>query len=422
MFSWTAVQRRLSAQLVLPAILIARLMPRASAASNFRPRARRGPGGARFSPVCAGRHQQLMAPREAKVQRLQGLQIPAAPGERLGARRPERPHRRWHRSGRYWVIGCASACGRCRVVRRRAACAERDAAAAEDVALFRGAFNADHIEGGQLHIGDTYSTSASVSMPKSAAASRNSCPAKMPSPKLAPQPAKPGNRAGFAPARRLLSVTWTRMDQQQARIDRRCSSSHSTGRLPDQATHSSTSLTCSAAWICTGASLGHGDDCRQFVRRYGPQAVRRDSDIGPGQGADGRSRGVKQLCELIDRADEPALAGMRCRSTKGAVCVKARQQREPDARRLGSQCNSRRHLPQDWRRANRRGHGGDNGIRRRGCNPAPASRHRAASRRLRVSSGDISSANRYIVSRHVQKVSAVLPRVSASPAMPRWKA
>src|SRR5258705_510878 len=32
------------------------------------------------------------------------------------------------------------------------------------------------------------------------------------------------------------------------------------------------------------------------------------------------------------------------------------------------------------------------------------------------------SAKRYIVSRHVQKVSATLPRVSARPAMPRWNA
>ena len=55
---------------------------------------------------------------------------------------------------------------------------------------------------------------------------------------------------------------------------------------------------------------GQCEDRRQFVRRHGPQAVRRDADIGTGQGADRRPRSVKQLCELIDRADEPALAGM----------------------------------------------------------------------------------------------------------------
>ena len=53
---------------------------------------------------------------------------------------------------------------------------------------------------------------------------------------------------------------------------------------------------------------------------------------------------ASQLCELIDRADEPALAGMRCHSTKGAVRVKARQQREPDAGGLGGTRNSRRHF------------------------------------------------------------------------------
>ena len=81
-----------------------------------------------------------------------------------------------------------------------------------------------------------------------------------------------------------------------------------------------------------------------MIGRHGPQAVRRDTDIGTGQGADGRPRSVKQLCELIDRADEPALAGMRCHSTKGAVCVKAWQQREPDTRCLGSSRNSHRHF------------------------------------------------------------------------------
>ena len=66
--------------------------------------------------------------------------------------------------------------------------------------------------------------------------------------------------------------------------------------------------------------------------------------LAPGNVADGRPRGGNQLGKLVDRADEPALAGMRCRSTKGAVRVETRQQREPDAGDLGGSRNSRRHL------------------------------------------------------------------------------
>ena len=51
---------------------------------------------------------------------------------------------------------------------------------------------------------------------------------------------------------------------------------------------------------------GQLHDCRQFVRRHGPQAVRSDTDINPGQRADGHLCGGSQLGELVDRADEPA--------------------------------------------------------------------------------------------------------------------
>ena len=91
-------------------------------------------------------------------------------------------------------------------------------------------------------------------------------------------------------------------------------------------------------------AFGQRHDGRQFVRRHGPQAVRSDADIGPGQCADGHLCGGNQLGELVDRADEPALAGMRCGSTKGAVRVETRQQCEPDAGDLGGSRNSRRHL------------------------------------------------------------------------------
>jgi len=90
--------------------------------------------------------------------------------------------------------------------------------------------------------------------------------------------------------------------------------------------------------------FGQWHDCRQFVWRHGPQAVRSDTDIGTGQRADGHPCGGNQLGELVDRADEPALAGMWCGATKRAVRVETRQQCEPDAGDLGGSRNSRRHL------------------------------------------------------------------------------
>ena len=91
-------------------------------------------------------------------------------------------------------------------------------------------------------------------------------------------------------------------------------------------------------------AFGEWHDRRQFVRGHGPQAVRSDTDIGPGQFADGHFCRRNQLGKLVDRADEPALAGMRCGATKGAVRVETRQQCKADAGDLGGSRNSRRHL------------------------------------------------------------------------------
>ena len=92
------------------------------------------------------------------------------------------------------------------------------------------------------------------------------------------------------------------------------------------------------------SAFGQRHDGRQFVRRHGAQAVRRDADIGAGQRTDGRPCGIDQSGKLVDRADEAALAGMRRGPAKGAVRVKARQQCEADAGDLGGSRNSRRHL------------------------------------------------------------------------------
>ena len=90
--------------------------------------------------------------------------------------------------------------------------------------------------------------------------------------------------------------------------------------------------------------FGERHDCRKFVRRHGAQAVRRNADIGARQRADSLACAGDQRGKLVDRADEAALAGMRCGSAKGAVRVEARQQRQSDASHPSGVRNSRRHL------------------------------------------------------------------------------
>ena len=92
------------------------------------------------------------------------------------------------------------------------------------------------------------------------------------------------------------------------------------------------------------AAFGERNDRRELVRRHGAQAVRRDADIGARQSADRLARGSHQRGKLIDRADEAALAGMRCCAAKGAVRIKTRQQRQADAGGFGSLRNARSHL------------------------------------------------------------------------------
>jgi hypothetical protein len=72
--------------------------------------------------------------------------------------------------------------------------------------------------------------------------------------------------------------------------------------------------------------------------------VRGDTDIGPGQIADGTFCRSHQFCELVDRADEPALAGMRRGAAERAMRIETRQHREADATELGGPRNPRRHL------------------------------------------------------------------------------
>ncbi len=108
--------------------------------------------------------------------------------------------------------------------------------------------------------------------------------------------------------------------------------------------HSSTSLVCSAAWICTGPPSASGTMAASSSGVTARRLCGATPTLAPGNARTADSCGGHQPGKLVDRADEPALAGMRCSSAKGAVRVETRQQCEPDAGDLGGSRNSRRHL------------------------------------------------------------------------------
>ena len=123
-----------------------------------------------------------------------------------------------------------------------------------------------------------------------------------------------------------------------------CSSSHSTGRWPDQAMHSSTSLVCSAAWIWTGPPSASGAIAASSSGVTARRLCGAIPILAPGNSRIGDFCGGDQFGELVDRADEPALAGMRRGAAKGAVRIETRQQRKSDTGGFGGSHNSRRHL------------------------------------------------------------------------------
>src|SRR3954466_1164053 len=71
-----------------------------------------------------------------------------------------------------------------------------------------------------------------------------------------------------------------------------------------------------------GAVPGERHDRAEFVWCDSAQAVRRDADIRTWEHADRLARGGEELRELIDRADEAALAVMRWRATEAAMRIK----------------------------------------------------------------------------------------------------
>ena len=156
--------------------------------------------------------------------------------------------------------------------------------------------------------------------------------------------AEPGDRAGCAPGRRSppRSCGW-RGSGTSARRPPRWSSSHSTGRAPDQARQSSTSFTCSATWMWIGPSGASGGHRREFVRgrrRAGCAARRRPRRrCKPATALAALRNRRGEAVEIVDEAPlarrsaarrrsrhgrrTPAAGSGRCRSSAAAAAMRS---------------------------------------------------------------------------------------------------
>ena len=158
---------------------------------------------------------------------------------------------------------------------------------------------------------------------------------KMPSPRLA---SVIGHRPATAPdfARRALSsgvmcVQWIRHQRASRPM---LSSSHCTGRAPDQATQSSTSRACSAAWMWIGPSRHRCDERAQLAarRRRAANAARCRASRREAAHHDGGCD-LDEPREAIEIEQEPRLPGRGRLSAAAAVGVERRKQRQADAAR-----------------------------------------------------------------------------------------
>ena len=120
----------------------------------------------------------------------------------------------------------------------------------------------------------------------------------------------------------VMCVAWIR---HQRRSTGAWSSSHSTGRAPDQATQSSTSRSARRHG-CGSARPASAIDCLQFVRRHGAQAVRRDAHDSAVQRSPPRAR----LHQAARRSRRRSLMKRRWPSF-GAAPPKPRARRTPAA-------------------------------------------------------------------------------------------
>ena len=333
--------------------------------------------------------------------------------------RPQRPPRA--RPGR------RRAPARRRPARRRTARRPLRAAGRGQHVARRGARGAANIRAGAARRPRRSARWNREPMPKRAARAPGSGRAgNRPSPRLA---SVIGHRPATAPLRAMrrgLAVGHVGgVDQAPARVDRRVGrAAIRPAARRDQARQSSTSFICSATWMWIGPSPASGRH-RRAAPPASPRAgcaARRRPPRRAGR-ATARAARFEQPREAVDVVDEAALARLRrlrrrsrharrtpaaasgrCRSRSAAAAMRAAISAEVGIGRAVAV------VVQVVELADR----GEAGLQHLDIE--------LRGDRLDLRPASCVSAKRYITSRQVQKLSAAGPRVSARPAMPRWKA
>ena len=108
------------------------------------------------------------------------------------------------------------------------------------------------------------------------------------------------------------AVMWVAWMAHQRDERSNLSSRYSTGRLPDQARQSSTSLVCSAMWMWMGAAVSRRSSSAitsvEEFRGHGAERMRRDAELAQRIVAAGRMKLLEDSDIAIGVVDETALA------------------------------------------------------------------------------------------------------------------
>ncbi len=136
-------------------------------------------------------------------------------------------------------------------------------------------------------------------------------------------------------------VAWTRHQRASTGA---WSSSHSTGRAPRRATHSSTSRSCSATWTCTGRPAASAATARSSSGVRGAQAVGGDAEGRAVEPREGAGAALDEVGVEVEGGREPPLLGAGRGAVEARAGVEDGQQRQPDPRRRRSRRDAARHL------------------------------------------------------------------------------
>ncbi len=147
--------------------------------------------------------------------------------------------------------------------------------------------------------------------------------------------AQAGDGAGFGQAPRsrpaVMCVQWIR-HQRASRL--MLSSSHCTGRAPDQATQSSTSRACSAACMWMGPAAHRSTSARSSDASTARSECGAMPRVAPSSRSTWRRLDVQQAPEAVEVEQEARLSRRGRLAAAAAVGIEGRQQRKSDAARF----------------------------------------------------------------------------------------